>query len=150
MISRLLHRENACKAQKLLKRQTGLSLLELLVAFSIMAMSFAMIYRISGGSVKTIVQVDEKQRAVSLVETLLDSRDFVSEEGWNESGETGGMQWQVQSVRYLGGIEREYPLAVPLHELQITVSWKNGNQLREVSLKTLRPQRKAVPVTGGR
>ncbi|MBK9219231.1 MAG: type II secretion system protein [Uliginosibacterium sp.] len=45
-------------ARKGLARQRGLSLLEVLVALAIMAISLTVLYRISGGSLKAVMGAD--------------------------------------------------------------------------------------------
>jgi len=120
--------------------QQGFSLLELLVAFSIMALSLGMLYQAAGGSMRSVIEADRYQRAVLLAQSLLSLRDSVSEEGWSESGESAGYAWQVRSS--------PYPTAVndlkttPLHEIAITISWGQGEHARQMAFSTLRPQRK--------
>ena len=130
--------------------QRGFSLLEVLVAFSIMAIALAMLYRASGGSMRSIAHVEHNQRAVMLVESLLAANDNLGEGGWNESGESGGLGWQVQSQRYATPASAAFPDAVPLYEVVITVSWRDGQTPRQIAVKTLRPQRKPLVKEPGR
>jgi len=130
-----------------MKLQRGFSLLELLVAFSILALSLGMLYRLSGGSMRTVLNVEQQQRATVLAESLLASRDFVDELGWNESGQSGGMDWNVRSAPFDTEQSRTNPQAVRLHELTMIVTWRDGEQTRQLELVTLRPQRK-VPNQG--
>ena len=120
--------------------QQGFSLLELLVAFSIMALSLGMIYRAAGGSMHSMAEVEQHQRAALVAQSLLSLRDSVSEEGWNETGETAGYAWQVRSTPYPTPVNDLK--AVSLHEITLTVSWGQGDQVRHMHLATLRPQRK--------
>lgn len=68
------------------RRQRGLTLLELLVAFAIMALSLGMLYRAMGSSARSVADVDRYQRAVVLAESLLSLRDAIPEQGLNQSG----------------------------------------------------------------
>ena len=120
--------------------QRGFSLLELLVAFSIMALSLGMLYRAAGGSMHSMIEIERHQRAALLAQSRLSLRDSVSEDGWTETGESAGYVWQVRSAPYSTPIKDLK--AVPLHEIAITISWGQGEQARQMNLSTLRPQRK--------
>lgn len=125
------------------KAQHGFSLLELLVAFAIMAMSLGLLYRIAGGSARNVADVFQQQQAVWLAESVLAGRSSVLAEGWNESGESAGFKWQVRSQPYESGINTEQ--AVPLHEIKLTVSWTAGSRPGQLDLITLLPERKRRP-----
>lgn len=125
--------------------QHGFSLLELLVAFSIMAVSLAMLYQVSGGTMRTVGYVEKTQRASMLVESLLAAKDGVPEEGWNDGGEFGDLAWQVSSERYATASSEAMPQAVPLHKITVAVMWSDGPQARRIEVSTLRPQYKPMP-----
>lgn len=125
-------------------RQRGFSLLELLVAFSIMAISLVMLYRVSASSARHVVDAERYQRAVVLADSLLASTETVDEKGWNDAGEVAGFSWMVRSVPYLTPIANADPKALPLHEIALTVRWREGAQAREIAVTTLRVQRKPI------
>ncbi|MDA8453508.1 prepilin-type N-terminal cleavage/methylation domain-containing protein [Acidovorax sp. GBBC 3334] len=120
--------------------QRGLTLLELLVAFAIMALSLGMLYRAMGGSARSVADVDRYQRAVVLAQSLLALRDAVPEQGWNQAGDSAGYQWRIASAPY--ATEFNGPNIPPLHEVSITISWSDGTRPRSFELSTLRPQRR--------
>ena len=133
--------------------QHGLSLLELLVAFSIMAMSVGLLYRSLGGSVSTVSRMERQQQAHLVAESVLALRDAVGPAGWNEAGASAGFEWTVSSRPFVaplpwpGGPEGAPQLAerIPLHEISLAVSWSEGNQPRQILVTTLLPQRKPFP-----
>ena len=77
------------------RRQRGFTILELLVAFAIMAISLGMLYRASGGSARSVGNMERYQRATVLAESILAMRDAVPEEGWSEAGQVAGFDWRV-------------------------------------------------------
>lgn len=129
-------------------RQAGFSLLELLVAFSIMAMSLGLLYQVTGSSVRRLPTLDMRQRAVALAESLLAARDSVDEGGWNESGVSAGLDWAVESAPFRTPVESRVPDAVRLHELRVTVTWVEAGATRSVRLQSLRPQHRTTRVPG--
>ena len=129
-----------------MKRQQGFTLLELLVAFAIMALSLGMLYRASGSGARSVVDIEHYQRAVILGESLLALRDAVPEQGWNQTGESAGYNWRISSAPYATAITG--PNVPPLHEISIVITWADADRQRQFTLNTLRPQR--MPPEPGR
>ena len=127
------------------RRQGGFTILELLVAFAIMAISLGMLYRASGGSVRAVGDMEHYQRATVLAESILAMRDEIPEEGWAETGQVSGFDWRVASAPY--PTEVSGPTVTPLHEIRVVVSWPQGGRVRQLELVTLRAQKK--PTQGG-
>lgn len=124
-------------------RHHGFSLLELLVAFAIMAMSLGLLYRVAGGSARHVSDAALAQQAAWLTESLLASRSSVLAGGWNEEGESAGFKWQVRSNPFDGGINN--PQAVPLHAIRVAIQWTAGSRPGKLELVTLLPERKLRP-----
>lgn len=130
-----IHNPSARQAQR------GMTLLELLVALAIMAISLGMIYRATGSNARSVGDLDRYQYAVQLAESLMASRDSVYESGWNESGDSNGYQWSIQSAPYKTEAG-EGPNIPPLHEVHIAVTWSDGDKPKLFEVTTLRAQRK--------
>lgn len=129
-----------------MQAQRGLTLLEMLVAFAIMALALGMLYRASGGAARAVGQIEQYQGAVVLAESLLSLRDAVPEQGWVQTGSSAGYVWTVTSAPFPASVGDLN--APPLHEIKIAISWEDGmGRLRQFELNTLRPQRKP-PVLG--
>ena len=124
-------------------RQRGFTILELLVAFAIMAISLGMLYQATGSSVRTVGETERFQRAAMLAESLLALRDSVSAEGWNDSGESAGYVWRVTSSPFASAVAD--PKVPVLHEVGVQVSWQDGDRVRMIEATTLRPERKPPP-----
>lgn len=122
------------------RAQGGLTLLELLVAFAIMAMSLTLLYRVMGGSARAVMNVDATQRAVVLAQSLMDLRDTVPEGGWQDSGESAGYRWRITSAPWDTGLSGTG--IPPLYEVAIAITWAEGERERSLNLTTLRPLRK--------
>lgn len=125
-------------------RARGFSLLELLVALSIMALSLAMLYRSMGSSARQTGQMDVQQRAVLLSQSLLASRDAVTANGWNEDGQEGAFIWRVRSSPFATPASAT-PDAVRLHEVVLTVEHADDVRPLQWELVTLLPERKPFP-----
>lgn len=117
------------------KGQRGFSLLEVMVAFAIMALALVILYRTSGGSVSAVVDAERYDRAVSLARSILATQDAVPAEGLSQEGEDAGLAWRLRSEPYPadgGGVQ--------LHLVEVSVVFPGGGGLRSFVLKTLLPQ----------
>ena len=121
--------------------QRGLTLLELLVAFVIMAFSLGALYRASGNAVRGVATTEHHVRAASLARSLLQAHDAVPATGWQETGETAGFSYRVETTPYPTAVRSDK--APLLHQVQVVVGWNADGQARQLEVRTLLPQSSA-------
>lgn len=127
------------------RRVRGFSLLEILVALAIAAMSLGALYKISGNNASRTGTLDQQERAGMLARSLLQGYPTVPEAGLHDSGQSAGFDWQVQSRPFPTPVSNENASAPRLHELLVSVYWQDGSRSRELDLTTLRPERILSP-----
>lgn len=120
-------------------RSLGFSLLELLVAMAIMAMSLGLLYSASTGALRGAGSQVEQQQATLLAQSLLDSRDSVAATGWQEQGQHAQFAWEISSEPLVPptGLNAGTPL---LHQVRISIRWPALGGGRRIELSTLLPQ----------
>ena len=116
--------------------QRGFSLLEMLVAISILAVSLGGLYQAASGATRN-VRVDERYAyAVELARTLVARNTMVPPGGVSDGGQTDAeYRWRVQSRPV--NFDRSVMAGAQLHELEVSVSWEDGPRRREVTLNTV-------------
>lgn len=121
----------------------GFSLLEVLVAFLVLALSLAVVMRIFAGGLDNIGAANNYTQALTLAQSLLDAQGRESPLVVGETrGETeGGLDWQITVTPYqaeTGGAEvTAHPLQ--LLRIDVNVQWdKERKTPRSLNLSTLR------------
>ena len=114
----------------------GFSLLEMLVAISILAIALVSLYQAATSATRN-VGLDEKYAyGVELAESLLALNANVPISGISESGETaGGFRWTVESVPVTVRTGRLIPGS--LQAIEVSVGWKDGKKTREIVLNSV-------------
>ena len=119
-----------------LSRAGGFSLLEILVAISILALALGALYQAASGATRN-VRTDEKYAyGVELGRSLLADNSVVALAGVDKTGETtSGFRWRVTSRPI--DLSRSSLTVGSLHTIEVRVSWDDGSRRREVALDSV-------------
>lgn len=122
--------------------QSGLSLIEMLVAVSVLGIALSMLYKSMGSSARATATLERQQNASLLAMSLLSARSAIPSSGWSEAGVSAGLSWQVSTVALAPPAET--PKATPLHLVTIRIRPLTGDGGGEMVWTTLLPEALSV------
>ena len=131
-----------------LRRQRGFSLLELLVAFTILALSLGVLMQIFSGSLRNVETTTDQAQATLLAQTLLASVGIEERLAEGESaGQVGDhFRWTLRVLPFVEAPAADRPAAQPqalsieLWQVTAHVAWGSPDHERSIDLDTLRSQ----------
>lgn len=85
------------------RRSRGFTLLEVLLAFVIFAMSFAVVLQILSGSIRNTMRSKQYTEIALIAQSVMDTvgLDVPLEAGTDASGESGEYNWHLQVYEYV-------------------------------------------------
>jgi general secretion pathway protein I len=124
-------------------RQRGFTLIEIVVAFAILALGLGITMQIASGAMRNARQAATRTDAALYAQSLLDSVGVGErlEEGGSSGDFNEQFHWDLDARKY--EIESETPLEpgmgpVQLYRLELRVTWEAGGKEQEALFTTLR------------
>ena len=126
-----------------LNKQKGFSLLEILIAFSILAISLGILLKIFSAGINTAVAAEDYTAAVQIAESLMAKTGLESplQAGEDSGTENEKYEWQVLVTPYLFNPENidEMTITTTLFKVKVIVNWDiEKTKRRQIELTTLK------------
>ena len=131
-------------SRRLANNSSGFTLIEVLVALAVLAITFGFAFRALSGGFDWLDHSERGRTGLLLAETMLArvGHDIALQDG-QITGRTGdGFSWILETTPY-GDVSLLPPGRLIGHQIQVTVSWTERRRERQVRLTTLRLGRKA-------
>lgn len=121
-------------------RQRGYTLVEVLVAFVILAMALTVLFRIFSTGLKNVDAASGYAEAVVIAESRLGAPglDEALVPGVAEGVESGGYTWTRTIERYEPAYRPDVPPPLPAYRIGIAVEWPAGRGTRRIEMATVR------------
>lgn len=138
------------------RRSGGFTLLELLLAFVVFALSFATVLEILSGSMRNTVRAREYTEAALTAQSVMDQvgLEIPLEAGFNANGESGDYRWEIEIFGYEGGAEGFSPVelaeltGIELLQVDLLVSWGVPPRDQSSEFSTVRAMQLNRELTG--
>jgi general secretion pathway protein I len=119
-------------------RMAGFSLIEVIVALSILGFSIALVLESLGGASRAAARGERAVHAATLAQNLMARAGtrYAANVGSSHSGTEGPFHWSMQFVSALD-IESGETLVRPV-DVKIVVSWRQGRDRRHFEVTTTR------------
>ena len=110
---------------------SGFTLIEVLLAFVIFALSFSVVLEIIAGSMRNTVRARQYTEVALITQSVMDrvGLDIPLEEGVRANGESGVYRWELQISPFAGtadtarSVELEDLTGIELLEVEFVISW---------------------------
>ncbi len=118
------------------RRQHGLSLLEMLVAMTILSLALGALYQAATGATRNVRTAERYAYGVELARSLLAENTMIPADGVDQVGETAsGYEWRVSSSPR--DSQRGRGSGAEIHDIAVLVTWFDGSKRREIRLDSV-------------
>jgi general secretion pathway protein I len=129
-----------------IKNSGGFTLLEVLLAFVVFALSFTTVLEILSGSMRNTVRAREYTEVALIVQSVMDQvgLEIPLEQGTVQIGESGEYEWEVSIYPYGDSAENAYSIelseltGIELLQVDLVVSWGEPPREKSSSFSTVR------------
>jgi general secretion pathway protein I len=131
-------------------RSRGFTLLEVMLAFVVFALSFATVLEIMAGSMRSVGRATDDTQVALLAQSIMDlvGSEIPIEEGEYSDSAMDRYQWQMNISLYDSGGEVEEQAmitqeladlsGIELYRVDLYVDWDTGRRQRELHFSTIR------------
>ena len=135
----------------------GFTLLEVLLAFVVFALSFTVVLEILSGSMRNTVRAREYTEAALIAQSVMGQLglELLVEQGANYLGESGIYQWELNIDLYQDDGENSHSIelgeltGVELLQIDLVISWGEPPRTRSNSFSTVRAMNINRKLAGG-
>ena len=128
------------------KANSGFTLLEVLLAFVVFALSFTIVMEILSGSMRNTVRAREYTEAALVAQSVMDQLglDFPVEQGASYAGESGNYQWELSVNQYEDAAENPNSsvlgelTGIEMLQIDLVISWGEPPRDKENHFSTVR------------
>jgi general secretion pathway protein I len=112
-------------------QSAGFTLLEVLLAFLVFAISFAVVLEILSGSIRNTARAREYTEVSLIAQSLMDQvgLDIPLEPGVSTNGESGNYHWEMTIDSFTGSADNAHSIelaeltGIELLEVELVISW---------------------------
>jgi general secretion pathway protein I len=124
------------------KYSHGFSLLEVLVAFSIAAVSLGVLFQIYAKGTTAAILGEEYAQAIAIAESKLAALSVNEDLGSPEEQgrENDKYEWEVRVEDHIDDAPTDFSPKILLKEVSVTVIWKSAGKTRSFDLQSLKPR----------